>query len=142
MKTYDTTELMLRICMEVHAHKDRSAWDRGVTQYADELLEALEEALDGGYFNAEDLGNRRLLNSALLNGAPSWAEYSWGGCSLIYNGDIARRLCNPSELKRTRGGERNPNRREQWLDVQARALEQAARRVFNAASRVMNEKEV
>ena len=63
----------------------------------------------------------------MLNGAASWAQYSDGGCALIYNGDIARRLCTASELKRTRDGQRNPNANETWIDVQARALSQAAR---------------
>ena len=52
-------------------------------------------------------------------------EYSWGGCSLIYDYDIAKRLCTPSEYKRKKGGELNPNSHEQWLDTQARALYQA-----------------
>lgn len=44
-----------------------------------------------------------------------------GGCGLIYDRDIAETLCTPSELRKTKNGERNPNSREQWLDVQARA---------------------
>lgn len=48
---------------------------------------------------------------------------------MIYDSDIAERLCNPSELKKTRNGERRPNGREEWLDTQARALFQAANRV-------------
>ena len=64
-----------------------------------------------------------------LDGAADWSQYSWGSCSLIYDSDIAERLCCPSELKKTRNGERRPNSREEWLDVQARALRQAANRV-------------
>lgn len=52
--------------------------------------------------------------------------------TLIYNSDIAARLCCPSELKRTRNGDRRPNSREEWLDTQARALFQAANRVYKA----------
>lgn len=52
---------------------------------------------------------------------------------LIYDGDIAERLCTPSEYKRKRGGDFQPNSRETWLDVQARALYQAARWIINAA---------
>lgn len=55
--------------------------------------------------------------------------YNWGGSSLIYDADIAGRLCCPSELKKTRNGERRPNSREEWLDVQARALYQACNRL-------------
>ena len=62
----------------------------------------------------------------LLNGAENWRAYSYGGCALIYDADIAERLCAPSEYAKKRQGERAPNSRETWLDVQARALGQAA----------------
>ena len=107
----------------------RSAWDKGVNAYALDLLDQLKEAVEGGYFDMENLLAPRMLRSALLNGAGSWSEYSWGGCSLIYDSDIANRLCTPSELKRTHSGERRPNSREEWLDTQARALFQAANRI-------------
>ena len=102
----------------IKARKPRSAWNRGVQTYALELLADLPRD--------EEYSNAKLLVKALLNGASSWDQYSWGGCSLIYDGDIAERLCNASELKKTRNGERRPNSREEWLDVQARALYQAA----------------
>lgn len=111
----------------------RSAWDSGKKAYALELLESLEEGINGGYIDPADLESPALLKRALLNGAADWNQYSWGGCSLIYNGDIAKRLCPPSELKRKRGGDLQPNSREAWLDVQARALYQAARWIINAA---------
>lgn len=95
----------------------RSAWSRGVAEYARELVEGLERDY---YHTTGD------LRAALLNGAEDWRAYSWGGCSFIYDRDIARRLCNPSELLRTQGGKRRPNAREEWFDVQSRALYQAA----------------
>ena len=107
------------------ARRARSAWDKGVTLYALELLDNLRD------LPAAD--NRQEIKKALLNGARDWSEYSYGGCSLIYNGDIAERLCSPSELKRCRGGEWRPNRRESWLGVQARALHQAAILICRAA---------
>ena len=70
--------------------------------------------------------------AAALNGAQDWEQYSWGGSALVYDGDIAAALCTPSELKKTRNGDRRPNSREEWLDVQARALRQAFRRVYSA----------
>lgn len=116
----------------LEARKDRSAWDKGVTVYALELLGDLAESADGGYIDADDLASRRLVVRAMLNGASDWGQYSWGGSSLIYNGDIAARLCCPSELRKTRNGERRPNGQEEWLDVQARALSQAAARALRA----------
>lgn len=109
----------------------RSAWARGVKAYALELLDNLAE------LTADKLANPTAVRAALLNGAENWQEYSDGGCSLIYDGDIAARVCTPSELKRTHNGDRYPNSREIWLDVQARALSQAARLVCEAVGEVI-----
>ncbi len=109
----------------VAAHKaGRSAWARGVKSYAIDLVEGLED-------NA-DLCNEVMLQKALLNGAGDWQQYSEGGCALVYDADIAERLCSPSELKRCKGGDRQPNSRENWIDCQARALGQAAALVRRA----------
>lgn len=109
----------------------RSAWARGVKAYALELLDNLAE------LTADQLADPAAVRAALLNGAEDWQEYSDGGCSLIYDPDIAARVCTPSELKRTHNGERYPNSRETWLDVQARALSQAARLVCEAVGEVI-----
>ena len=116
--------------------RNRSAWGRGVNLYAYDFLDQLQEAQDGGYFDLSRIQDSKYLISALLNGAPTWEEYSWGGSALIYNGDIAERLCTPSELKKTRNGERRPNSREEWLDVQARALYMAASRIVATMRRI------
>lgn len=112
---------------ELNNRKDRSAWNKGVTVYALELLDNLEEYRE--FNNANTQINRTTLKTELLNGASDWSEYSYGGCSLVYDYDIAERLCTPSELKRKKGGDLNPNSRENWLDVQARALYQACNRI-------------
>lgn len=104
-------------------HKTRSAWDKGVSAYALELLEDLENFRD--YRDEDYTIDLDTLKEELLNGASDWDQYSWGGCALIYDCDIAERLCTSSELKKTRNGERRPNAREEWLDTQARALNQA-----------------
>ena len=114
------------IKQKLETRKDRSAWDKGVTIYALELLDEIKESID---YNGKEPETLEELKRIALNGAENWDEYSWGGCSLIYNGDIAERLCTPSELKKTRNGERRPNGREEWLDVQARALRQAYNRI-------------
>lgn len=111
------------VIKKLEERKCRSAWDKGVNDYAIELL-----------FDCNELPeNRKELEEMLLNGADSWQAFSWGGCSLIYDYDIAERLCTPSELKKTRNGERKPNRNEEWLDVQARALFQACNRIKKVA---------
>lgn len=118
-----------KLYQSIESEKQRSAWDKGVSAYALELVEQLGEQINGGYFEELDLTESKKVRAALLNGAANWSQYSWGGCSLIYDSDIAERLCSPSELKKTRNGERRPNSREEWLDTQARALFQAANRV-------------
>ncbi len=122
------------IIAELNTRKDRSAWDKGVTEYATELA----ESLDNWDKQPESVAE---LREMMLNGADDWKAYSWGGSSLIYNQDIAERLCSPSELKRVtnKNGLRDyPNSREHWLDVQARALYQAANRVAEIASKLFN----
>lgn len=115
-----------KMAAELEARKDRSAWDKGVTLYAVELVEELRERAEYEGRNPEA---GKECREWMLNGAQDWNAYSWGGSSLIYDGDIAERLCCPSELKKTRNGERRPNSREEWLDTQARALFQACNRV-------------
>ena len=88
------------------ARKFRSAWERGVAEYA---LELLHDLYDNG---EEEYDASPYDHKQLLNGASCWEEYSEGGCALIYDRAIAERLCNPSELRRTHFGERNPNSRE------------------------------
>lgn len=118
---------------------NRSAWARGVALYASELLDDIAEALRGGWLSLDDLMHRCDRQTAMLNGARDWSQYSWGGCSLIYDSDIAERLCTPSELKKTRHGDRRPNATEEWLDVQARALFQASNRVSQALAAALAE---
>lgn len=128
----DYTTALARATQTLEQRKDRSAWDKGVTVYALELVGQLTDAAKDGYIDMAVMMAPRVLRKAMLNGADDWSAYSWGGSSLIYNCDIAERLCCPSELKRTRNGARRPNSREEWLDTQARALYQAANRVYKA----------
>ena len=112
---------LVRALDYVDKRKLRSAWDKGVSLYSHELLQNLlyyttmGEKLDG-VIDAE---------RKAMNGAKSWEEYSRGGFSLVCDEDIAGRLCTPTELRMCKGGLRNPNSHEDWIDVQARALFQA-----------------
>ena len=127
---------LVTIKKAVEAAPARSAWKKGVKVYALELLEELAEGIEGGYIDPEVFASPKLLEKALLNGACSWSDYSFGGCSLIYDYEIAKRLCTPSELKRTRDGYLKPNKNELWLNVQARALAQAYIMILFAAREV------
>ena len=128
----DYTTVFAKVKQTLEQRKDRSAWGRGVNKYAVDMLQQIAEYYKDGYISAESLENCTACQIAALNGARDWDEYSWGGCALVYDGDIAAALCTPSELKKTRNGERRPNGREEWLDVQARALRQAFRRMYSA----------
>ena len=119
--------------------KCRSAWSKGVTLYALELVEELQER---SAYEGRNPEPGKECREWMLNGAQDWNQYSWGGSSLIYDGDIAERLCTPSELKKTRNGERRPNSQEEWLDTQARALSQAASRVMRLYRSIMIGEEV
>lgn len=129
MQTIDLATL--KTAMEAMENRtDKSAWNRGVTLYARELLADVVKSVEGGYCAAPQ--TRAEFCRVARNGAGTWYEYSYGACALVYDGDIAERLCTPSELKKKRGGELNPNSHETWLDVQTRALNQAAGRAWKA----------
>jgi hypothetical protein len=106
----------------IEKEKARNAWTKGVKEYALELIEEMDES--------KEFCGSPTDKKELLNGADNWNQYSWGGCSFIYNSDIAERLCSPSELKKTKNGDNRPNANEEWLDVQARALYQAERMII------------
>lgn len=100
----------------------RSAWNQAVLSDAVDLVQNLD---------CSELPNSWAeLRALLLNGARNWQEYSYGGCALVADEDIARHYCTNAELRKvTRAdGSIRPNASSQfsWLDVQARALSQAA----------------
>lgn len=109
----------IRTLHSINARKSRSAWERGVNEYAYELAERIEEG--------EEFKDINSLAKALLNGARDWREYSEGGCSLIRDYEIAERLCTPSEFKKKKCGELPPSRGMSWIELQARALSMASR---------------
>lgn len=133
---WEDADIYTRINNGLNARDDRSAWEKGVTAYAFDLVEEIKERAEYEGRNPEP---GKECREWMLNGAQDWAQYSWGGSALIYDGDIAERLCCPSELKKTRNGGRRPNSREEWLDTQARALYQACNRVVRLYSRIVKE---
>ena len=125
----------------------RSHWERAVIEDA---ISMTAEAIDNLQDSPEEAPrNLTELTAQLLNVSistlKSWGgddghngirsiyqcahESSWGGSHLCYDYDIAHHYCTPSELKRTKDGERRPNAREEWLDVQARAIYQALEKI-------------
>lgn len=123
MSNINTHELYLAVLNDCNEKPERSAWGRGVQAYAAEIVETLADQAH------EVEPTRAAIEPIALNGARDWTQYSWGGCSYCYDEDIAKALCPPSTLERKRNGALPPNSCEEWLDVQARALMQACRRV-------------
>ena len=109
----------------------KSKWENGVHFLALTIVGNYEANEPG---TACELGE---LESTLLNGAANWSAYCYGGNLLIYDKEIAEQLCSPSELRRRtskNGALKDPNRREIWMDVQARAAAQAWQLIRDCAS--------
>ena len=122
-------ELIVRELENMKKRFARSAWDRGVYDYAFDILEPLGDELEN--VNAD----------TLMNGVNTWTAYSYGGCALICDDDIAKRMCTPSEYKKYLNA--GPNSKlsdsDYWLgDVQTRALFQAMAKIRRAYTRVRN----
>lgn len=113
---------MQKIRERLAATKPRSAWDKGVKEIAEGLLDKYEEIVQ---YREGSYPVPPLTEKTVLNGANSWEQYCYGGCAMIYNREIAETLCTPSELRRTDHGRKAPNSRETWMDVQVRAHVQA-----------------
>lgn len=120
------------IIEKLDGFKPRSAWKKGVLSYAYILLENVFDGIKCEYFNPFEVDiTDYLVAKYCYNGARNATEYSYGGCALIYDEVIAVQLCTVGELRRCNFGRKQPNNRETWLDVQARALFQAAELLVN-----------
>lgn len=120
------TDFIKEIEKQLENSKNRSAWDKGINIYCFELLEHLENQ----DYNFSTLTEKSNFQKIVLNGAKNWFDYSWGGGSFIYDEDICKNLCPPSMQRKLKFGQYRPNKYEEWLDVQARALNQASVRLW------------
>ena len=115
-------------CLIEHAprRKNVSAWKNGVKNYAIALIDKLPDDYCMIFNNQRELEEHlKILKKLLLNGAKNWRQYSYGGRAYISNNVIALHLSTFSDYQKSKGGEKQPNRGETWLDVQAQALCQA-----------------
>lgn len=122
-------ELIIRELENMKKRFARSAWDKGVYDYAFDILEPLGDELEN--VNAD----------TLMNGVNTWTAYSYGGCALICDDDIAKRMCTPSEYKKYLNAGLNSKLSDSdyWLgNVQTRALFQAMAKIRRAYTRVRN----
>lgn len=112
---------------KIEGLKFRSTWQKAVQEDASWLLEEVMDRHNDDVVNdTMSFESMEALENALRMGADTWKDFSEGGGALIYDCDIAQHYCTPSELKKVCGGEKEPNSRESWLDVQARAFWQAS----------------
>lgn len=114
-----------QVLAAVKAYKcGRSAWSKGVKELAIMIAETPLEWDDECF----DTTNFAETQKYYLNGAETIAEYCDGGCLLIYDEDIAKCLCSPSEFRKfEKRGFPDPNKTENWMQVQVRAAKQALR---------------
>lgn len=75
------------------ATKPRSAWDKGVKEIAECLLDKYEETVQ--YREGSD-PVPPLTKKTVLNGANDWGQYCYGGCAMICDREIAETLCTPT----------------------------------------------
>ena len=104
---------------EKMSRTERSYWSRGVASLIRDYAEKVLQEHDGEITSARDF--YKLWNC----GADSLRDAAYGGSFDIWNYDIAKRLCTPSDLKKSNEGMRSPNKHENWLDVETRAMYQA-----------------
>lgn len=120
----------------LEARKDRSQRERGITLYALEILDTIEEAEQWRHANGLApyiFVTRMTFNEAALNNADNWAHYSECGQPLWANWDIIERLYPPSMRDRVyRKCERGEY---DALYDQARALAKAEARAWAAYNR-------
>lgn len=124
--------------------KKASAWGKAMKTYALECLEYAEQCGVKDDTEADKISLGSLMNHVGGNAIKigTWhsraaldiiKEASEGGNFLIYNEDIAKRLCSPSHFKamhRKDGTLKDPRRKtgfsktslESWIDMQTRCL--------------------
>ena len=113
---------------EIEKEKANSAWDKGVKNYCFEIIDNIKNNYN---YHGEDLKSFdfKSLQKLALNGADTWSQYSWGGCSLVYNWDILKALFSPSIVKKYENSD--TIRGLHLLDYQARALKFAMSKIYN-----------
>ena len=101
----------------------RGTYQKAIYQYAFELVNNITDNYTTTAEELEHLESITNLQERALNGATSWNQYSWGGCSLCYNYDILCRLFCPSIVKKYQYTDTIRGRH--LLDYQADALAKA-----------------
>lgn len=133
--------------LEAEQKKARSAWEKGVFSYAVEMVENVQNdsiMSREQYAEKHDVGDfLNHVGGRGINMNAFWTvddrikvrhlsnDASWGGNFEMYNDDVVKRLCTPGEIKKYESGrmQYGPNSKEQWIDVQSRAVNQAVNKI-------------
>lgn len=108
-------------------YSTRSTEDRAILVYMAELIDNIRNHSVDFASSAQD------IERICLNGANNWQHYSFSGCSLCYNDQIAELILPPS--RRNRYGS------ERLLVMQGNLLSMASlrlKRLFNEYKRSVN----
>lgn len=117
-------------CYISEIERKRGQWNKATAYYADFLLDSYIEICKWCADQNEAIPDLSL--DLVLNGASGWHQYSYGGCALVYDGDIAKTVFTPAQFAKWEQGRKVTA--EPLLDIQARALA-AGWRVLKSAQR-------
>lgn len=98
------------------------AWESGVRKYIKEILAKAIELSGGKISTIKSVQDFRKF---LLCNMRDARQYSKSGLSLTASDDIELRLCTLSELQKCIKGYGEPSSKEDWFEVQTRAIQQA-----------------
>lgn len=110
--------------------RKRGQWNKATAYYADFLLDSYIEICK--WYADQNEAIPALSLDIVLNGASGWHQYSYCGCALVYDVDIAKVVFTPAQFAKWEQGRKVTA--EPLLDIQARALA-AGWRVLKSAQR-------
>ena len=115
----------LKSILEEEYENTKGTYKKAIILYALELVDNIGDHYATTQEQRDNLEKieKQDLKALALNGADSWSQYSWGGCSLCYNYDILSRLFCPSIVKKYKNADTVRGRH--LLDYQATALSRA-----------------
>ena len=98
--------------------------------YAFELLEQVAEKND-----LQNVQSFTDFQTKCLAGAPDWNRFSYGGCSLVSEYEIAKRFLPNLVGDKT---PKPPHAAADWMEVQAKVLPMACRRLWYAVRKAQS----
>ena len=125
----------LKSILEEEYESTKGTYKKAVILYALELVDNIGDNYTTTQEQRDNLEKieKQELKALALNGADSWSQYSWGGCSLCYNYDILERLFCPSIVKKYENADTVQG--VQLLDRQANALARAFNLILDIIKR-------